>query len=54
MDIHREGSMGKPVKNNTFAIVDDNNSFFTAYGKGGYRFDVQQHDERVLSIAGIG
>lgn len=34
MDIHREGSMGKPVKNNTFAIVDENNSFLPPMEKG--------------------
>ncbi|MDE6188751.1 MAG: AMP-binding protein, partial [Clostridia bacterium] len=27
MDRHREGSLGKPVKNNEFAIIDDDNNF---------------------------
>lgn len=34
MDIHREGSMGKPVKNNTFAIVNDNDRFLPPMEKG--------------------
>ncbi|MDE7078732.1 MAG: acyl--CoA ligase [Clostridia bacterium] len=34
MDIHREGTLGKPVKNNEFAIVDDNNNFVEPMQKG--------------------
>ncbi|MDE5616746.1 MAG: acyl--CoA ligase, partial [Clostridia bacterium] len=34
MDIHREGSMGKPVKNNKFGIVDDENRFLNPNDKG--------------------
>ncbi|MDE6189152.1 MAG: acyl--CoA ligase, partial [Clostridia bacterium] len=34
MDIHREGSLGKPVKNNEFAIIDDDNNFLEPMQKG--------------------
>lgn len=34
MDIHREGTLGKPVKNNQFAIVDENNAFLQPMERG--------------------
>lgn len=34
MDIHKEGTLGKAVKNVKFAIVDDNNNFLEPYNRG--------------------
>ena len=34
MDIHKEGTIGKPVKNNEFGIIDDKNNFLKPMEKG--------------------
>lgn len=34
MDIHKEGTLGKPIKNNKFAIIDENNNFLSYNQKG--------------------
>lgn len=34
MDIHKEGTLGKPTKNNKFAVVDENNNFLPPMQKG--------------------
>ncbi len=34
MDIHKEGTLGKPVKNNHFAVVDENNNFLKPMERG--------------------
>lgn len=34
MDIHKEGTLGKPIKNNKFAIIDENDKFLKPNQKG--------------------
>lgn len=34
MDIHKEGTLGKPTKNNKFAVIDENNNFLEPMQKG--------------------
>ena len=34
MDIHKEGTLGKPVKNNVFGVIDENNNFVEPMQRG--------------------